>query len=391
MTQSHSKSRTGDVYLSAVQFFFLLGWSVYVIYLGDLAARAGLPKQIVPWLVLLDQLIFICADIALGFYADRILRASRNARVWLVGLSFVSCLLLIGLPHLAVSPALLVGLALFWVATSSVLRAPLYGLIAQRSLQPARHQAAALLGLGLAAALSPYLGVLLKGVDPALPFLLAGASLALAVTAFIRWEREQPAPAARSFTSKPQFPPALRVALLALLLGGGFQLHNFVNSAVLFQPHAQNWPLHWLLPVFWIGFSLAIYPGSALIRTAGALRVLRVCSVAGTLALAGCLFAEALPGLMVLQLLAGAAWAGVFLSALALAASYGHDGREALFTGMVFAGLALATAGRVVFGLSDLPAPIQISLPLAAAFVFCGAILALSAAPENVKLGESTT
>ncbi len=78
--------------------------------------------------------------------------------------------------------------------TSSVLRTPLYALIVRRSQEPGRATAVALLGMGLASALAPYLGTVLKGVDPVLPFTLSGVSLALGTLGFVAWEaRQRPA------------------------------------------------------------------------------------------------------------------------------------------------------------------------------------------------------
>ena len=60
-----------------------------------------------------------------------------------------------------------------WVATSSALRAPPYVLLSRyagRATLP-RLAGIQLLGLAVASALAPYLAIVLKGVDPALPFL----------------------------------------------------------------------------------------------------------------------------------------------------------------------------------------------------------------------------
>jgi len=48
--------------IAVVQFFFALTWTVYVIYLPQLAAQVGIPKSAVIWLLMLDQLVFLVAD-----------------------------------------------------------------------------------------------------------------------------------------------------------------------------------------------------------------------------------------------------------------------------------------------------------------------------------------
>ncbi|MFG5410058.1 hypothetical protein ABXN37_20605 [Piscinibacter sakaiensis] len=64
--------------LALVQFFFALSWTVYVLYLPQLAAQAGLPKAAVPWLLVLDQAVFLVADYACGIASDRIADATRR-------------------------------------------------------------------------------------------------------------------------------------------------------------------------------------------------------------------------------------------------------------------------------------------------------------------------
>ena len=54
------------LYLAVVQFFFALGWIVYIVYLPQLARQAGLDARWVPWLLVLDQLVFVLTDLAVG-------------------------------------------------------------------------------------------------------------------------------------------------------------------------------------------------------------------------------------------------------------------------------------------------------------------------------------
>jgi hypothetical protein len=59
------------VYLGAVQLFFTLCWTAYVIYLPKLAAQAGIDRTWVPRILVLDQVIFSVCDWSMGVAADR--------------------------------------------------------------------------------------------------------------------------------------------------------------------------------------------------------------------------------------------------------------------------------------------------------------------------------
>ncbi len=347
--QARHRSSDGLAYLGGIQFLFLATWVVYVIYLGDLLEKLGLPKTFLPTLLLIDQLLFAVADVLLGLYADRAMRFYRSLAPLVITLNLIACLAFVALPHLASgAPKIFIGITVLWVLTASVLRAPLYGLIARRSLAPGRATAASLLGLGLASALAPYLGVLLKGVDPLLPFTLSGISLALATLGFSAWEaRQQAADAASNSQPKPALHAIWLLLLAMLLLGAGFQVHVFINAAPLYKAVADAALLPWLLPVFWIGFSLAIYPGALWLESIGAKQILALASLLGVLASAFCLTSPPLVWLMTAQFVAGIAWAGVFLAGLDLAGGSGRHGREGLFVGALFAMLALAAVARI--------------------------------------------
>lgn len=368
-----------ESYLGVVQFLFLLTWVVYVIFLEGLLAKLGLPKDFVPRLLLLDQLLFALADVALGFAADRVLKVWGRIAPGLMVLNLVSCLAFVALPHAAAAmPALFIGLTVLWVLTASVLRAPLYGLIARRAAAPGRGGAGALLGMGVASALAPYLGQAMKGVDPMLPFAVSGCVLAAATLGFAAFETRLSATGA--VTSRAATAPvggAGRWLAAALLLGLGFQIHFFVNAAPLFKAVADPALLPWLMPVFWAGFSLAVYPGAGLIERHGARRTLAFAALFGALALVACLFDPGLPVLLALQFLAGTAWGIGFLAGVITAGKAGHIGREALFVGAWFACLAVAAALRIALTLAGVGYDSHISPPLAAGLWLAGALLLL--------------
>lgn len=373
----HPRQGGLDAYLGLLQFLFLLTWIVYVIFLPDLLARAGLPKEFAPRLLLADQLLFACADVLLGLYADRAMNLLRRLTPIVLVLNLVSCLIFAALPNFAaVSPALLIGATVTWVISSTVLRAPLYGAIARRSAHPRHGTAWALAGMGLASAAAPYLGIVLKGLDPALPMLVSGIALALATLGFDAWERAQSGSPGSIPTRVPEWRGMFLPALTLFLLGMGFQAHFFLNAAPLFKQAGGADALPMLMPLFWVGFSLAVYPGVRLLARHGAARLLAVSASAGALASLACLAQPGLAALIGLQLIAGAAWGFSFLAALDLAGDTGRRGREATFVGLVFAALAVAAAMRIGFAVTGLKLPETTSLGLAAGLWTCGALCA---------------
>ena len=60
------------IYFAAVQFLFVSCWTVYVIFLPQLAAQAGIEKKWVIYILMADQAIFTLMDFSLGVAADRV-------------------------------------------------------------------------------------------------------------------------------------------------------------------------------------------------------------------------------------------------------------------------------------------------------------------------------
>jgi hypothetical protein len=216
-------------------------------------------------------------------------------------------------------------------------------------------------------------------MDPFLPFLLCGASLALATLGFAAWEAGQrPAEAVDNTVPRPAFGRVGRLLLAILILGAGLQVHFFVNSAPLYKGVADAGRLPWLMPVLWIGFSMAVFAGEPILKRVGLRRGFALSALLGALAVTACLAAPNLPTLIVLQALAGIAWGGVFLAGLGLAGGAGRHGREGLFVGALFASLALGAAMRIVLTLAGIPFSSHLTLPLAAALWALGALICLS-------------
>ncbi|MGT2490969.1 hypothetical protein ACU4GD_11645 [Cupriavidus basilensis] len=106
-----------------MQFLLAVTWTLYLAFLPQLAAQAGIPREHAAWILLMDQVIFVAMDCALGIAADRVANAMRHLGGWILAMTVASCAAFVLLPH-AISPVLLIGLTAVWAATSSALRAP---------------------------------------------------------------------------------------------------------------------------------------------------------------------------------------------------------------------------------------------------------------------------
>lgn len=353
------------VYLAVLQFFFALTWTVYVIYLPQLAAQAGLPRSAVPWLLMLDQLVFLLADYACGVASDRMARLHARLGPAVLGATLLSCLAFLLLPLVAPqgSAAVFVALTVVWAIGSSALRAPPLNLIGRYAAQPAQPGLLAMLmlGLGVAAAVSPYLGTVLRDIDPRWPFGLASLALALTCGGMIAAERALQGQAAARPSAELRAPlrlpwgPCLLVAVLATV---AFQLHVFVNSGALYRRHADAAALQHLAPVFWVGFNLGLWPASRAVQRWGAPAVLAAAGLAAACAASAAHLAGALTPLVAAQGVAGLAWAGVLMAAFSTAMALGHTGAEGRCCGALSSTLALAALlrmGLVATGAATLP------------------------------------
>jgi hypothetical protein len=361
------------LYVAVVQFFFALSWTVYVIYLPQLAAQAGIPKSAVIWLLMLDQLVFLVADYACGVASDHI--ANLNARLGpaVLAATGVSSLAFLMLPLLAPqgSPALFIAIMVVWTIGSSALRAPPLNIIGRYAARPSQPALVALtmFGLGLAGAVSPYLGVVLKNLDPRWPFALSSAALVATTLGLVAAERALQrqraaalaAPAEAAAAAAPSQPlrlpwaPCLVAAVLAAL---AFQVHVFLNSTPLYLRYATAAELQHLAPVFWVGFNLGLWPASLATKRHGGIAVMGAAGVAAAVAAALAVAAGSLGTLLAAQALAGLAWAAVLMSAFTAALALGHTGAEGRFSGALSSALALSVLlrmGLVAGGIAALP------------------------------------
>lgn len=354
------------LYLGVVQFFFALTWTVYVIFLPQLAAQVGIPAKAVIWVLMLDQLVFVLSDYAFGVAGDRAAKVVGRLGRWVVGATLLSCAAFLTLPLVAPSGSMPLFLAfvVLWSVTSSALRAPPLTLLGRHAAKPALPWlvALSLLGLGLSNSIAPYLALALRELDPRIPFLLSSGALALVTFGLVAAERrlaasgealaKAPPPAATTGS-----PPAFFLA--ALLAALAFQVHAAIVSPPWYLRHADAARLPWLAPVFWIGFNLALLVAGALVKRLGAWPVMATAAAVAALASWGASQAGGLQGLVALQVLAGAAWACLLMGAFSCALQLGQAGREGRLSGglsSVLAFAALVRMGAVAAGWPQEPA-----------------------------------
>lgn len=346
------------VYLALLQLFFTLGWTVYVVYLPQLAAKVGLPPTAVIIILLVDQAVFTITDTLMGIAADRMTPiVGRLSRV-VIWLTVASCAAFVALPFVAdLGPnakIALIALTMTWAVTSSALRAPPLALLGKFAARPSIPMLSCLvmLGYGIAGAVSPYLGVVLRNQDPRIPFVVSTVVLLLTALAMSRIERllragKLSAPE-RAPIGLPKSYGALALIFIVamLVLALGYQLHFSINSAPLFLRFAKQPDLQWLMPVYWIGFNIAMFPASFITRRLGGLLVIGCAGLLGAGAVFGMENAAGLNAMIAMQFMAGAAWGCILMSAVAAAIAV-SGGAEGKVLGLMFSAIALATFTRI--------------------------------------------
>ncbi|MEO6840508.1 MAG: MFS transporter [Bradyrhizobium sp.] len=365
--EAASANRTG-VYLAVLQFVFTLGWTTYVIYLPQLAAKVAIAPTAVILILMMDQAIFTVTDTAMGIFADRLAPIVGRLGMVVGALTALSCAAFVALPFVAGTgpgaQAWFIGLIVIWAITSSALRAPPLTLLGKYSTKPSIPfwSALALVGYGLAGAVSPYLGVVLRNVDARLPFVISSVVLlitALALSRVARGVAQQAIPAAAPRAAAKPLSKASTIFIASMvILALGYQLHFSINSGPFFLRFAKPADLEWLMPVFWIGFNIAMFPASAVVKRRGGLIVMGTAGLLGALAVLGAELAGNLNTLIAAQFVAGAAWGCMLMSAISAALALGDSGAEGKVLGLVFSALALGTFARmaaVAGGLQKIP------------------------------------
>lgn len=390
-TAGTAANRTG-IYLAVLQLVFTLGWTTYVIYLPKLAAQVGIAPSAVILILMLDQAIFTISDTAMGVAADKVSKLVGRLSVFVGVLTAISCAAFVALPFVAGTgpgaQAWFIALIVIWVITASALRAPPLTLLGKHRAKPAIPflSALAMLGYGLAGAVSPYLGVVLKNHDPRWPFVMSGVVLLLTTLALAKVERDiaEEAPAKPAEPAKPLSAIPIFFIGSMLILSLGYQLHFSINSTPFYLRFAQAADLQWLMPVFWIGFNIAMFPASVVVKHRGGLIVMGAAGLLGALAVIGAELAGNLNVMIVAQFFAGAAWGCMLMAAVSAALAIGETGAEGKVVGLVFSALALATFARmaaVAGGLQKLPeyAPLLQWAPVACWAVAGAGLLVIAA------------
>jgi hypothetical protein len=213
--------------------------------------------------------------------------------------------------------------------------------------------------------MAPYLALTLRDVDPRVPFATASIVLVLTTLGMIWAERmlakaPHPKPASppvRSFGTMTT--PAIVFALGMIVLALGYQMHFALDSKPLFLRFANKDEVEWLMPVFWIGFNISMFPASVITKRLGGYTVMGGAALVGALAIIGAHAAQGLGMLVVAQGFAGAAWGAILMSAFTVAFAIGENGGEGRMSGLLFSALALATMARmatVATGINGAPA-----------------------------------
>ncbi len=345
------------LYLAVVQFLFVTSWTVYVIFLPGLLASAGIPPRYAIWILLCDQLVFMVMDVVMGLAADRSGRVLGRLGPLIVGVTAISCVAFLLLPFVtalgAVAPAAALVLVFVWAATSSALRAPPWVLLSKHAAQPSVPWMNALIlsGLAVGGALAPYFGIVLKDLDPRLPFAVSSLTLLATTVGLVRVERflaRLPAVA-----PKPTPPASTLIAgtwvflVGCLVLAQGFQIHFSLNAPGQYLRFAKPEQLEYLMPMFWIGFNVAMFPGAALAKRYGTLPVIAASALIGMGGTLISAHASSLDFVIAGQLIAGGAWGCVLMASFSAALEFGRTGREGLALGLLFAMLAIATLSRM--------------------------------------------
>ena len=195
--------------------------------------------------------------------------------------------------------------------------------------------------------------------------------------------------AACSHTPPATTPRPGLLFLALLLLAVGFQVHFALNSAPLYLKVAPQAQLPYLMPVFWIGFNLLMFPAAAMVKRFGTTETMAFAAALGGMITLVATLPLALDNLVIAQFLAGGSWGAVSVAAYSAAVALGRTGREGRFMGALFAVLALAVAVRisaVAAGLVKLP-EIGALLPWLPASAWLTAALLLLGARVSSRRG----
>jgi len=217
-------------------------------------------------------------------------------------------------------------------------------------------------------------------VDPRIPFAVSSVAVAVFAALLAQAERRRGPEAAPKASEDGGGPRASVIAIFALavlLAGVGFQVHFSLNTAPAWLRFATKEQLPQLMPVFWIGFNVAILPASWLPKRYGGMPMMALGATVGAAALYFAQNAATFEALVAAQLVAGAAWAIALCAAFTAAIEIGRSGREGLVTGVLFSVLAMAALARLAATSSGLSAQMSFANVPAAAWLVAAAVAAI--------------
>lgn len=345
------------LYLAIIQFVFVSTWTLYVVFLPELLLRAGIEKFWLPRILLIDQLLMVVFDFSFGVAAARGMQQYGRIAPVILGISLASCLAFLLLPQAGGSAPLLLGLTVAWVISSSALRAPLYALLSRHAATSERASIAGAMTLGIAAAgaLAPWLGMQLKGLDPALPFVVSSLVLAALVLPLSAAEH-----AAGIKTDNSEAPtqtnPVPAGSFFILLLAGALAFQIFFNLAAApgYVRHFGSGALIWLMPLFWIGVAAGSLMAGPLGRRTSPVAAFTAGCILSAIAALLFQYGDAAPLTPIGQTLGGIGWGVALCSAFSIAERYSTGNGGARMVGALFSMLALAAVTRIGLNLAGL-------------------------------------
>ncbi len=145
---------------------------------------------------------------------------------------------------------------------------------------------------------------------------------------------------------EPVVPSAGWIAALALCLALGFQA-QILALPMQIARFAGAGELDYFMPVFWIGFCVAMWPAALLCRDDRLRRTLAWAALVGALASAAAAVASAGAVLVSAHLIAGAAWGVLFTGLLTIVFQHRGEGRVGEAAGIVFGAIAATAALRI--------------------------------------------
>jgi hypothetical protein len=249
-----------------------------------------------------------------------------------------------------VNAGILLTALVIWAVTSSALRSPPWALLGRYAATPSLPWLSALVltGNAIAAAMAPYLGIALRGVSPTLPFVVSTLTLVAVVAGLVMVERRSVRSETEGQQGKREDPWRIALFFAALLLLAlGFQIHFSLNSVPQYLRFAGVEDLPWLMPLFWVGFNLLMFPAAGMVARLGTVQTMALAGALGALAALASVLAPGPGSLVGAQLAAGGAWGAASVAAYSATIAFGRTGREGRFLGTLFAMLALAAFVRI--------------------------------------------